>query len=176
MNFNFRMASQLDLEEVRQLFLNAMMQMNSQGIDQWDAVYPNRDILTDDIQKQQMYLLTQDDTVVSVVVLNEEQDEQYRAAKWNYVDGKVAVIHRLCVKPSEQRKSLGKKTVLLAEQELLRQEYDSVRLDAFSQNPFALKLYRSLGYQKTGETFFRKGTFYLYEKWLHTQAETKYKD
>ena len=168
MNFDFRIASQLDLPEVSQLFLKAMMEMNSQGIHQWDAMYPNHDILMDDIKKQQMYLLTQDDTVVSVVVLNEEQDEQYRAAKWNHPDGKIAVIHRLCVKSSEQGKSLGKKTVLLAEQELLLQGYASVRLDAFSQNPFALKLYRSLGYQKTGEAFLRKGTFYLYEKWLHT--------
>jgi ribosomal protein S18 acetylase RimI-like enzyme len=40
----------------------------------------------------------------------------------------------------------------------------AVRLDAFSLNPFALRLYERLGYEKTGEVTFRKGLFYLYEK------------
>jgi ribosomal protein S18 acetylase RimI-like enzyme len=171
MNYNFRIATQQDLPEVLRLFSDAIKQLNSQGIDQWDAAYPDYDTLFSDIQKQQMYLVIQDDMIVSAVILNEEQDPQYQTAKWKHPGGKIAVIHRLCVKPSEQGKSLGKKTILLAEQELLRQEYDSVRLDAFPQNPTALRLYGSLGYQKTGEVFFRKGKFYLYEKLLHTQAE-----
>lgn len=42
----------------------------------------------------------------------------------------------------------------------------AVRLDAFSLNPYALRLYERLGYRKTGEVTFRKGVFYLYEKEL----------
>jgi ribosomal protein S18 acetylase RimI-like enzyme len=171
MNSKFRVANRQDLTEVIELYSDAVRRMESQGIDQWDAAYPDYDTLFGDIQKQEMYLLIQDDRILSAVVLNEEQDPQYQTAGWKHPGGKIAVIHRLCVKPSEQGKSLGKKTVLLAEQELLRQEYDSVRLDAFPKNSVALKLYSSLGYQKTGEVFFRKGKFYLYEKLLHTQAE-----
>lgn len=49
-------------------------------------------------------------------------------------------------------------------QEDIRQGTYSLRLDAFSENPFALKLYRSLGYRETGTAVFRKGKFYLFEK------------
>ena len=166
MDFDFRIAIQQDLPEVCQLFLDAIKHMNSQNIPQWDEIYPNRQTLFDDIQKQQMYLLTENDTVVSVVVLNAEQDAEYQTGNWRHAGGKFAVIHRLCVKASNQNKGLGRRTMLIAEHELLRQGYDSVRLDAFSLNPFSQKLYESIGYQKTGEVTFRKGQFYLYEKLL----------
>jgi RimJ/RimL family protein N-acetyltransferase len=61
--------------------------------------------------------------------------------------------------------------MLLAEQELLRQGYSSVRLDAFTHNPFSCKLYESIGYTKAGEVIFRKGRFNLYEKDLHNAAD-----
>ncbi len=41
---------------------------------------------------------------------------------------------------------------------------ESVRLDAFSLNPYALRMYEGLGYKKVGEANWRKGLFYLFEK------------
>jgi ribosomal protein S18 acetylase RimI-like enzyme len=43
---------------------------------------------------------------------------------------------------------------------------DTVRLDAFSHNPAALKLYRRLNYCEVGFVDFRKGRFILFEKKL----------
>lgn len=43
---------------------------------------------------------------------------------------------------------------------------NAIRLDVFSQNPFALKLYEKCGYAKTGTVNWRKGIFYLMEKYL----------
>lgn len=40
------------------------------------------------------------------------------------------------------------------------------RLDAFTENPFALKLYDNLGYSRVGYADWRKGRFYLMEKYL----------
>ena len=44
--------------------------------------------------------------------------------------------------------------------------YADIRLDAFSQNPHALRMYAGLGYVKRGEALWRKGLFYLLEKQL----------
>lgn len=165
-DFSFKLAVPQDLPEVLRLFSDAVELMNSKGIDQWDTIYPDEQTLSGDIQNKQMHLLMQNGGIVSVIVLNEEQDAQYQTANWRQTEGKTAVVHRLCVKASEQGKGLGRKTILLAQEKLLKQGYDSVRLDAFSQNPSALHLYESLGYQKTGEMHIRKGRFYLYEKLL----------
>ena len=44
--------------------------------------------------------------------------------------------------------------------------YNSVRLDTFTQNPFAQKLYRHNGYESRGYADWRKGRFDLMEKKL----------
>ena len=46
------------------------------------------------------------------------------------------------------------------------QGFKSVRLDAFAQNPYVLRLYDSLGYRRVGEANFKEGLFYLFEKSL----------
>jgi ribosomal protein S18 acetylase RimI-like enzyme len=166
MNTEFRKAGLQDLEMVWKIFTDAILHMSEQNIPQWDEIYPNKDIILDDIKKQQMYLLIENGVLVSAVVLNEYQDEEYAALPWRYTDEKTAVIHRLCVSPSQQKRGWGKKTVLLAEGELIKKSYSCVRLDAFSLNPFALRLYESIGYEKAGEVHFRKGKFYCYEKRL----------
>lgn len=42
-----------------------------------------------------------------------------------------------------------------------------IRLDAFTGNPRALKLYDGLGYRRSGYVTFRKGLFVCFEKRLH---------
>ena len=44
--------------------------------------------------------------------------------------------------------------------------YNSVRLDIFTQNPFAQKLYRHNGYESRGYADWRKGRFDLMGKKL----------
>ena len=44
--------------------------------------------------------------------------------------------------------------------------YESVRLDVFTKNPFAQKLYRNNGYKVRGYADWRKGRFDLMEKEL----------
>jgi ribosomal protein S18 acetylase RimI-like enzyme len=87
-------------------------------------------------------------------------------APWSFKEGRFAVIHRLCVHPDFQGKGLAKKTMQLAQEMLKREGYGSIRLDTFSKNPIARRLYEHLGFSYVGEVNFRKGLFYLMEKAL----------
>ncbi len=84
-----------------------------------------------------------------------EEDEEY-----------AYVVHRLCVRPSFQRCGIAKQTLSRIEEQVREQNGQSIRLDVFSENPFSMRLYTSCGYQKTGETTWRKGVFYFMEKCL----------
>jgi RimJ/RimL family protein N-acetyltransferase len=42
-----------------------------------------------------------------------------------------------------------------------------MRLDAFSENPRALRVYDRDGYRRAGQVRLRKGTFICFEKALH---------
>lgn len=155
-----------DLNIIIDIFKNAINEMNDNNISQWDEIYPTSEILKEDILKKEMYVGIKGDTIVSVIVVNNEFDEQYKNGDWKYADESFAVVHRLCVNPIYQNQKIGQATMSMLEEILKKDGIESIRLDAFSLNPYALKMYRALGYQKVGETNWRKGLFYLLEKKL----------
>ena len=76
------------------------------------------------------------------------------------------MLHRLCVNPELQGRGLARQAMARMEKNALDKGFDSVRLDVFSQNLHAQRLYEKLGYRRTGEVRFRKGIFHLLEKAL----------
>ena len=164
--YDFRQATIEDIDEIAQMYQNAIDNMIQHGIFQWDEIYPSVEVLLEDIMKKEMHLLIVEDIIVASIVLNEEQDISYDAAPWEFVTEERAVIHRLCVLPESQKAGFGTKTMHLAEELLRGQGYAAIRLDTFSQNLYARHLYERLGYSYVGEVQFRKGMFYLMEKSL----------
>ena len=160
----FVLAQKEDLDIVMSIFTDATNEMNNKGIHQWDSIYPNRNTLEEDIKKKQLYIGISGETVVSAYVLNQEYDEQYANGAWKYPNSTYYVLHRICVNPLFQNKKIGTLTMLHIEDEVKKMGVDTIRLDAFTLNPYALKLYEKLGYSKVGLTHWRKGTFYLMEK------------
>ncbi len=154
-----------DLEAVAAIYRRATQDMDAHGIFQWDGIYPSKAVLLSDIDSAEMLLVCSSEHVVGAVVLNERQDEEYALGTWLHGEP-AAVVHRLCIDPACQHLGYGRQAMLLSEAALKARGFRTVRLDAFSQNPHALKLYESLGYRKAGEVTFRKGLFYLYEKSL----------
>lgn len=162
----FRRATINELDEVNNILIKIKKHMNETNLNQWDEIYPTESILENDIKNNELYVLLQNNIIVSFIVLNENQEELYKVGKWQYTSDKIAVIHRLCVNPEVQNKGLGRKILALSEEFLKSSGYMSIRLDAFTKNSHALNLYTKSGYTKTGIVTFRKGDFYLFEKLL----------
>lgn len=160
----FQRAELSDLQEVVELFQRAIENMNQNNIPQWDELYPNEKILRDDIEKSQMFVGRSAGRIISVYVLSSEYDEEYNHADWQYPDASFLVLHRLCVHPDFQNKGIARRTMEQVEKQAGDSGAETIRLDAFSDNPYALRLYKGLGYHKTGTADWRKGRFYLYEK------------
>jgi ribosomal protein S18 acetylase RimI-like enzyme len=155
-----------DLNIIDEIYKSATENMIKNNIFQWDEIYPNKNILENDILKNQMYKIILDNDIVSVFVLNKEYDKEYSNGNWEYNGGEFMVLHRLCVNNKCQNKGFGTKTMLCIEKYLKNSGIKSIRLDTFSKNPIALKLYNKLEYKKTGIANWRKGVFYLFEKIL----------
>lgn len=160
----FTLAQPNQLEEIFTMYTNAIQKMNSNKIYQWDERYPDKEILAEDISKQEMTVVLQGTEIVAAYVLNQECDEEYKNGKWTQPDAKYYIIHRLCVNPEFQNQGIARQVMLHIEKELKQQKIESIRLDAFTDNPYALKLYQSLGYEITGYADWRKGRFHLMEK------------
>ncbi|GEM63574.1 N-acetyltransferase [Sphingobacterium faecium NBRC 15299] len=144
------------LEEVKAYMLNI-------GIDQWDQEYPNRIVLTQDIDREEAFIYEEQGELLAYMVLNEKCDQEYAELNWKTATPFV-VIHRLYVKPSAQGKGISSKMIKYSEQFALENKYQSIRFDAFSLNETANAVYIKKGYASVGTVLFRKGVFNCYEK------------
>lgn len=162
----FRKAIENDLDNLYQIYVDAIAEMNRNSIPQWDERYPDRDILNEDISKGEMVVGSIDDDIACAYVVNSECDEQYLNGSWEYPQATFRVIHRLCVNPKFQKKGVGTSAILHMEEELRADGVEAIRLDVFTLNPYALKMYEKLGFSKVGNAEWRKGSFYLMEKKL----------
>ena len=162
----FRKAQMCDLTEVMALFRAATLAMRAVGIDQWDEIYPSADVVREDIGRAQMHIGLESGKIAVVFVLEPCHEGEYEPASWRYVEPEFTVLHRLCVHPDFQGQGIARQAMDYLEQAVLKSGISAIRLDAFPQNPAAIRLYESRGYVKAGEVTFRKGLFYLYEKQL----------
>lgn len=164
MDIIFQKAELSRLDDICRMFGDAMKNMESMGIYQWDEAYPNRTDFERDIKAGQMYVALDGSSIAASYTINTECEEEYNSADWQYPDYEYIVIHRLCVNPQYQNMKIGKRTVLHIEEQARNMGYKSIRLDTFSQNPYALKLYYGLMFRETGFADWRMGRFILMEK------------
>jgi ribosomal protein S18 acetylase RimI-like enzyme len=144
-----------------------METMRKNGICQWDEIYPNKEIITNDVNSRSLYVLELKNICMAAVTLDGEQEPAYLDVPW--MGGEPAlVVHRLCVDPAFQGKGIGSRMMDFAEEYARQNAYVSIRLDAYSGNPKAVCLYERRGYRKTGQVYFPRRTmpFSCYEKML----------
>ncbi|MCH2223716.1 MAG: GNAT family N-acetyltransferase [Crocinitomicaceae bacterium] len=137
------------------------------GIDQWDANYPDRESIKNDLETESLFVYQEENIILGLVVLNESQDEEYAEIDWLTDDNaKNLIVHRLAVSPEHQGKGIARKLMDHAEAYGVKQGYTSIRLDTFSQNPRNQKFYRNRGYTELGSVFLKykkDHPYYCYE-------------
>ncbi len=165
-NIEYRKATLENLHEIMSLINSAIIDMNNAGIYQWDEIYPDENTIKQDIEMDDLYIGLIDRRIAVIFVVNSYCDEEYHNGDWLYPDRNYRVIHRLCVHPDFQNKGVGKITMEYIENKLSNENIKSIRLDSFTKNPYAIKLYKKLGYKTVGYADWRMGRFYLMEKCL----------
>jgi ribosomal protein S18 acetylase RimI-like enzyme len=140
------------LEEINNIYLKCREHLFENGIFQWDDRYPNKEYFQECIESKALYVLIKNTEILGHVVLDEWEPEEWDSISW--VGSSPIMIHSLMINPLIQGKGLGTDFVKLCEQIADMKGYDSIRLDAFSENEKAIHIYKKLGYQKRGRVFF----------------------
>ncbi len=149
--------------------------LRENGIDQWDQNYPNFENIINDIKTETLFTYKLNNELVGIVVLNEMQDPEYAEINWRTpLDSKNLVIHRLAVAPNHQGKGIARKIMDFAEHFAVQNNYDSIRLDTFSQNMRNQKFYLNRGYKELGSVFlsYKKDYPYLCYDMLTNELNT----
>ena len=162
-----------DLPLVIETFMACTAELKKQGINQWNYQYPEPTEVLKDIKNGTVFIIKNTKRVIASITLNQKQDIQYQNVDWQQKDAKVLVMHRLAVHPISQGEGFAKKMCKFAEKHALKLGLNSIRLDAFSDNPASNNLYLSLGYEvAAGICYYHdvKKPFFCYEKDLTTKT------
>jgi ribosomal protein S18 acetylase RimI-like enzyme len=171
LDLSIRVAEESDLPAAMTLVRACIEDMRRRGIEQWDEIYPARDRLVLDVAEGSLYVATSDDEpLAGMLVLNDYQDAEYADVSWGFLEAPVGVVHRLMVDPTLQGRGIARRLMASAERLAVERGFAVLRLDAFSLNPPALRLYRGLGYHEAGSVVFRKGVFHCFEKRLGAES------
>ena len=118
--------------------------MEEKGIHQWDAIYPTKEDFANDIINDTLYTVTEGAQLIAIYTINTECNPEYLNTKWTYNGEMTCIIHRLCVSPEVQNRGIGKIVLNHIENQLQNIGVESVRLDVFSENPYAIRLYENV--------------------------------
>ena len=162
-----RKAKLEDIDEIKALTEACAAHMIQQGIYQWNEHYPSKNVFIKDVEIGQLYVLEERGRILGIIVLSDIEDEEYDGVKWSGDQGKKLYIHRLAVHPDFQGQGKARSLMDFAEDFAKSNNYISIRLDTFSQNPRNNKFYKSRGYNKLDDVYFPKQSefpFHCYEK------------
>ena len=161
------LASQNELDRVKEIAEACAKNMIENNIFQWNDKYPSREIFKEDIKNKSLYVSKINQEVVGCIMFSFRKDDVYKTVNWITEDEYNLYIHRLAVDPIFQKRGIARKMMDFAEDFAKSNNYISVRLDTFSQNPRNNKFYKSRGYNKLDDVYFPKQSqfpFHCYEK------------
>ena len=158
-------ATQHDFSAVCTLYQSVCAAMNAAGNDQWVwGDYPNEDILRGTLNAGSLYIAKEEDALLAAVTIDTNFDPEYASVNWLF--GTVpGAFHRLAIAPEHQGKGLGKKIIADVCDILRSQGCNTLRIDTYSVNEAAQRLYAAIGMRKAGEVkfFHRPLPFFCYE-------------
>lgn len=159
-----------NIDEIFQVYQDAKEELDKKDIFQWTNNYPTLSIIENDLKKDSLFVLKNNEKIIGAICINEEQEFEYKKIKWKYNQSKVLIIHRLVIDPKYQGKGYAKIVMDFVEKLAFDNNFSSIRLDAYSQNKRVIIFYEKRKYCFRGEIYFpeRTSPFYAMEKEIIT--------
>lgn len=161
-----RVATIEDIDKLLFITKACAAHMINKNIFQWNEFYPNKQAFLRDFERNDLFVLEVENTIIGCITISTFMDEEYIPISWLTPNSNNIYIHRLAVHPKHQGKGYAQKLMDFAEAYTENNNYLSVRLDTFSQNKRNVQFYEQRGYRRLGEIFFPKQSnypFYCYE-------------
>ena len=169
-----RKTSLSDVDAVLEIIDFGKDYLKSQGIDQWQQGYPNRQSILDDIQNGEGYVLEMNGEIVGTAMLSfggEPTYENLEGGQW-LASEPYGVLHRVAVLPKFKGQGLGLSLIEQAGELCLKRGVYSLRVDTHQENKSMQNLLTKAGFSPCGIIHLNpyekgeQGTRAAYEKLL----------
>ena len=145
----FRKAEKEDFDKVRSLYWTLIdREQDDPSFPHWKkCIHPSDEMIRNSIDKEELYVLADGDTVAACVIANGEKVDGYSDVLWQIDSEEVIVLHVLAVHPDQRGKGLARRLVENVIEVERTAGKKAVRLDVIENNVAAEKLYQKLGFQ-----------------------------
>lgn len=116
------------------------------------GVYPTEDTAQKALNKNELYVLEEDNSIVAAAIINQTQVPEYKKCTWTdqVPDDEIMVLHTLVVDPEKSSKGYGKRFVEFYEEFSAQLGIKYLRMDTNAKNLVARKFYNKIGYKEVG--------------------------
>ena len=163
-----RLGKKTDLNAIAQIVRETIIEMKSYDSNQWDEIYPDIEVFSQDIALEHLYVYDFDNSCVAFICIDDLEPPPYKKINWRYQQS-CLIIHRLAVSLKYRGLKIATKLLKYAEELAISKNYNYLRIDTYSLNLPMQKLLTKQGYIKVGEINFlnKPSLFYCYDKKLH---------
>ena len=127
-----RKAQTSDLGNIMLMYKSCVVGMLKNSIDQWDATYPNSEVIMQDIKAQTYFVAEENSIIIGGINIDQNQDKTYLTIDWEDKQNQFLVVHRLAVKVEFWNDGIGKSLMLFTENLVIEKGLNSIRLDTYS--------------------------------------------
>ncbi|KQL53960.1 GNAT family acetyltransferase [Heyndrickxia shackletonii] len=156
-----------DVPAIMKMVRETVEIMREEHNDQWDEAYPTATIFETDVQNGTLFVLEDEGNVIGSITVDQNQPVEYKLIPWRK-EGSSFIFHRLVVNPHSRGKGEATKLIKFAEQYAIDNQIPYMRIDTYSLNKKAQKLFEKNGYIKVGEMPYHGKTrpYFCYDKFL----------
>jgi GNAT superfamily N-acetyltransferase len=162
-----RKATLFDVNKIWKIVEQGIYKRKTEGSLQWQDGYPNLDIIKNDIESEQGYVVESDNGVIlGYIVLCQSGEPAYDELKtgWLTYNTPFLVLHRLVVCQNPKIKGLAFWIMKQAELKAKEFGFSSIKVDTNFDNSPMLYIFNKLNYTYAGEVYFRGNARMAFEK------------
>lgn len=132
----FQKSIEADINNIIKIIKQAQDYFKDQGINQWQNNYPNYETIKNDINKEESYVLIEDNEILGTAAVSFNGEKTYD----NIHDGKwlskkdFAVIHRIAVNNNFKGRGLAGEIIKNVEKLCLDKGIHSIKMDTHEEN------------------------------------------
>lgn len=155
-----RKGQKKDIDQILLIIDEAKEALKSMGIDQWQNGYPNREIIENDIDSSEAYVLEEEGQIKAYGILTFDGEDSYN----NIYDGEwlsqeiYGTIHRIAVKSSEKGRGISHKFLESMEKKCIEKEIKSIKIDTHRDNKIMQNMLAKNNYTYCGIIYLEDGS------------------
>ena len=147
-----RPAEKRDLETIMQLIARARAFIASQGIDQWQDGYPERELIENDMETGIGVVFLDNEAICGYIALMDEPEPVYDELDGKWLSGApYATVHRMAIDDGWRGRGVSTAMLSYAEEYARMRGLSSVRADTHRGNKAMGGLLRKSGYTYCGD-------------------------